>query len=39
LLDHAWSGRRLFYFLAANSTAEMNRGLLATREARPEDLR
>jgi AAA+ ATPase superfamily predicted ATPase len=28
LLDHAWSGRRLFYFLAANSTAEMNRAEL-----------
>ena len=25
LLDYAWSGRRVFYFLASNSTDEMNR--------------
>jgi uncharacterized protein len=25
LLDHAWSGRRIFYFLASNSTDGMNR--------------
>ena len=25
LLDHVWEGRRRFYFLAADTTSEMNR--------------
>lgn len=44
LLDHAWEGRRAFYFLAADSTAALNRAELlrelaawSGRDVNPED--